>query len=347
MKNIPIKGVYCDVLKNSHGDTIKKTTWRSNAIVSRCDFLLAALLKGEAGLGGIQYWAVGNGLDTWDGDPPSPSIDTTQLVSEVKRLDVSSSIIYLQKDPENQGEYIASPDPTNILEIKVEIDGADPAFSGSARSLREFGLIGGEAAGSPSREYLIDYVIHPRIDLTDNDTLTRRLRLTFDTATNNSSAATRSQCIVARSNNNITTSTIGQTGMASSTFISNLSVRSIDGIGSRFSQALDTHGIKTVSDLAAFDTRTTALSIPAGKLREFRTKAKLLLRSQSQLDPLALQLFKNQNLYDFLNENPNHLALGANESLESVEVLQDALVDIQITLDDSQLRSIRLGDLLR
>jgi len=51
--------------------------------------------------------------------------------------------------------------------------------TGNNQPLREFGLFGGDATRTPNSGYLIDYAIHPRVDLTRTMTLTRTVRQSY------------------------------------------------------------------------------------------------------------------------------------------------------------------------
>src|SRR6266508_2103197 len=78
----PIQGIYRDILKGPGGRIIEDHGWASNTIVTRCRVLLAGFMKNEPSEG-IQYMAVGQGLEAWDGGG-APALDpatTTDLVN--------------------------------------------------------------------------------------------------------------------------------------------------------------------------------------------------------------------------------------------------------------------------
>lgn len=168
-----ITGTFYDILADSQGQALWESGWRSNIIVHNGDRLLAALMKGHAGLQGILYLAVGEGEEEWDSKLPPPDVSASQLSSEVLRLALGpDQIVYL----ENQ--KVPTTEITDCLEITADIKGEDLTPHGF-QSLREFGLFGGDATDKPNSGFMIDYVIHPRIDLTPDATLTRRIRLSF------------------------------------------------------------------------------------------------------------------------------------------------------------------------
>jgi hypothetical protein len=132
-------------------------------------------MKGHPDIGGILYWAVGEGEKGWDALCPSPNLGDSQLVTEIARQALApEQIVYL--DATNQ----ESETPTRCREITAEFQGTDLASNGF-QSLREFGLFGGDATEEPDSGFMIDYVIHPRIDLSSEAKLGRKLRLTFGT----------------------------------------------------------------------------------------------------------------------------------------------------------------------
>jgi hypothetical protein len=166
-----IQGSYRDAVTDSQGRVQWSSSWRSNLIVHDCSVLLAALLKRHRGLRGILYWAVGEGKKEWDALCPSPRLSDSRLAVEIRRQ-APDRIVYL----DDAGQ--PSRTPTSCLEVTAAFKGQDLVRKGF-RSLREFGLFGGDATEAPDSGFMIDYVIHPRIDLSPTDKLERKLRLTF------------------------------------------------------------------------------------------------------------------------------------------------------------------------
>jgi hypothetical protein len=273
------EGRYHDILTDSQGRVRWESGWRSNLIVHDCSVLLATLMKGRRGMRGILYWAIGEGTKDWDGLCSSPRLTDTQLHKEIARQRLKASqIVYLDDKGAPSGS------PTACLEITAAFEGKDLVSNGF-QPLREFGLFGGDATKAPDSGFMIDYVIHPRIDLSPKDTLERTLRLTF------AAGAIQQDEVL--------------TG-----FGTDLPVSSIDGIGAVYTSALNAHGIHSLGDLAAIAPQHSIGNIPPGKLREFRAKARLAMRLQVSPDRL-----------------------------------QEAMEDLQIALDDAQVRRIKLEDL--
>jgi hypothetical protein len=190
--------------------------------------------------------------------------------------------------------------------------------SNGFQSLREFGLFGGNATEAPDSGFMIDYVIHPRIDLSPGDTLERRVRLTF------ASGAVQLE------------EKVGGFGAA-------LPVSSIDGVGEAYASGLSDNGIRSLGDLVGIDPRRRIGNIPAIKLREFQAKARLVMRLR--VSPASLEPFADQSVSQFLGESPEDL-VRPGVTLESGQRLQETLMDLQIALGNAQLRQITLGDLL-
>ena len=165
-----LKGYYRDVVTDVTGRVRSNTGWRLNLIVKNCDRLLAAMMKRHDGMQGILYLAVGEGEEGWDLAQPTPIPSTSKLTKELLRQPIEADqIVYLDSQIQ---------EPTNHLEITAEFHGAGLVTNGF-RSLREFGLFGGNANEAPDSGFMINYVIHPRIDLNPDATLTRRVRLNF------------------------------------------------------------------------------------------------------------------------------------------------------------------------
>jgi hypothetical protein len=170
-KNCFPKGEHRDILLGPSGEVIWERPWQSNLIVDGLRSLLAGLLKGDAAVSRLNFWAVGTGDEIWDnGTLPKEKErrECTVLFTEVgrKRLD-ESQITFV-------GGTI-----TNQLEITTDFV-VDDLVAGPEenRHLREFGLF---ASGEtdPNTGLLINHRIHPRIDMQSGFTLQRVLRLTF------------------------------------------------------------------------------------------------------------------------------------------------------------------------
>jgi hypothetical protein len=170
-----IRGIYRDILKGKGNNTIYDSGWVSNRIVDRCRTLLAAFMKNDQPHG-IQYLAVGTGLEKWDttGAPP-PDSSVIQLEDpnpyKIQVDDIDFNLVYLnENDVEVDG-------PTNRLQITVTLGPKEPPAVEplSSYPLREFGLFGKFG----SKDYMIDCIRHPVIHKDVSATLIRVLRLYF------------------------------------------------------------------------------------------------------------------------------------------------------------------------
>jgi hypothetical protein len=273
-------------------------------------------MKGEPGFSGILYWAVGEGEAAWDSLMPSPTANHRELSNEVARKALSAGeIVFLDENNE------AVEEPTPRLQIGTTFTPEDLGGEGP-RSLREFGLFGGDAAESANSGWMIDYVIHPRIQLSEGMTLTRNLHLIFG---------------------------VGGTGMADIVggFGSTLPVNSIDGVGQRFSSVLNDAGVRTLNDLIAVNPLQRIASIPEVKLREFRAKARMALGFRADLLPFAS--ISEWSLSNLLQADPAVIIseIGApGVATSQVIELQEALAVLQVALDDTALQQISLGTLI-
>ena len=168
-----IRGIYRDILKGKGNNTIYDSGWVSNRIVDSCRTLLAAFMKNDQP-NGIQYLAVGKGLEEWDttGAPP-PNSSVIQLVDknpfQIQVADLD--LVYLR---ENDAEVAG---PTNRLQITATMGTNEPPAVAplSSYPLREFGLFGKFGA----ENYMIDCIRHPVIHKDVSATLIRVVRLYF------------------------------------------------------------------------------------------------------------------------------------------------------------------------
>lgn len=168
-----ITGTFRDLLLDDAGQVLYDSGWRQNAIMSGCRVLLAALIKGDAEAG-IKYWAVGEGQAAWDTAPPT-TIDRTRLQSEVARQAIAApQIQFWNTQWQTPGNDMPSSTPSFALDIRAEFK---EAIWG--KTLREFGLFGGNAAAGANTGYLINHKVHTPLQVPSGATLQRRLVLTF------------------------------------------------------------------------------------------------------------------------------------------------------------------------
>jgi hypothetical protein len=213
-----LTGRYRDRLIDRNGRLIDDRGWRPNLIVDQARVLIAALLKNEPAIGGLLYWAIGTGDPAWDGRLIEPDAGRSTLVDEAARQALAEADIrFIDMDGR------PSRMPTDQLEVRAVFDGDRLAAAG-VLSLREFGVFGGDATASAATGYLLDHVIHPRIDLTTGLSLERSLRLAF----------------VEVSHIEPTHTVLG----------ADLPARAIDGIGAVYARRLADSGIDTIGQMA-------------------------------------------------------------------------------------------------
>jgi|LGOV01.1.fsa_nt_gb hypothetical protein len=310
--NIKIKGCYCDVLTDSNGRV--QQGWHSNLIVRNCNLLLAALMKNEINMQGILYLGIGEGEDDWDSSRPVPLMTTTKLAKEVARLEITKNQIVYLDNLEKPVETIS-----NRLEITIKFRGED-FISNGFQTIREFGLFGGDATKEPNSGFMINYVIHPRIDLTSDLTFTRKLRLTF------SMGAVQEEKVMG----------VG----------ANLPVISIDGIGDEYAGELGKNGIYYLSDLAEIDPFSPVGSIPQARLKDFRAKARMV--SRLGVNPAPFIQLAECSISSLLSKRPEILATDApGVTSEVIKQLQEKLSVLHIALDDAHLQQITLSELIK
>jgi hypothetical protein len=170
----PIKGIYRDILKGPGDRIIEDRGWLSNTIVTRCRLLLAGFMKNEPS-DGIQFMAVGQGLEAWDsgGAPALDPATTTDLVNRfTPPVPVASlALVYLDAaDTEVAG-------PTSRLQITATLPPGYPTPLAPLTTypLREFGLFGHFGG----EDYMINCIRHPVILKDVSTTLIRIVRLYF------------------------------------------------------------------------------------------------------------------------------------------------------------------------
>ena len=157
-----LNGKFKDLLYSHDGELINEQGWCSNTIVYNCLDLVAELLMNKPKMGGILYWAVGEGREEWDRGLPESDPNTKKLVKEIyrKRIDSSKDIIY-HRD-------------RKTLEIKTEF-----RLDEAVGPLRELGLFGGNATSELNTGYMINYKTHQKIVKTKLNVLKRKLFLSL------------------------------------------------------------------------------------------------------------------------------------------------------------------------
>lgn len=310
-----ITGKYNDSLTDNGVQSAWTSGWRTNRIVLKCDRLLSALLKGEAGIQGLLYLAVGEGEAVWDDSNPDPAETATQLRNELIRYPLAAEQITFL---DSVGQPTSA--PTHRLQITVEIKGTDFVLTGY-QSLREFGLFGGDASVTPNSGYLINYVIHPRIDIIPSATLTREMELNF--------RSTQSVSTLPRPKPLLQTST----------------VRNIDGIGAAYVTELENSGITSIDKLVAADQEPPEVSIPKIKYFEMRAKAQLAVTTAGELTPVPGLMDKKARE---LMETPlPELVAQTGVTEEEIKGLLDHLGSLQVALDSHYFKNATIAELMK
>ena len=326
-----IQGRYRDVIVGPMDRIVWDGSWRPNRIVRACDRLLAALMKGHGGMAGVLVWAVGSGQEDWDERAPTPRVSDTRLVNETGRKQlVPGQIVYLDR-----AGYPSST-ITDRLEVSIEFTAPDLAPSGTT-SVREFGLFGGDATANADSGFMIDYVIHPRIDLDQAWTLKRKLQLAFGVCVAESFESQPSM------------------GMpmwrvapkpADLGFGASLPIISLDGVGEAYASALEANGIHVLRDLTAWDMSKPVATISQARLREFRAKAAMVMGLQVQLRPFSA--LAERPIKSLLDDTAAAIAKagGPGVTPDLARELQEALAVLLVALDDKALERMTLKDLL-
>lgn len=163
-----VKGELTDEIRYKDGRVeIRKD---HNLVVNGILNLISALLKGENNYSRLSYWAVGQGLASWDSSLPNPSPSDSSLRNEIGRVPISTSEIKYVTDGNNYSE-----NPTNILEISHTFGEND-----CNGKWREFGIFGGTATSTADSGIMIDKINHPLLEKTDVMEVKRMIKITFN-----------------------------------------------------------------------------------------------------------------------------------------------------------------------
>ena len=165
-----VKGQYNDIIYYKNGE-VKDLGWKENIIVDNFNILMALLLKNQAGIDGVTYWVIGEGLASWDIDgTPTPFLDENGCISEIFRTPVATEdIVFI----DGNGEITAT--PSNIIQISVIVD-----YEEAIGDWREFSIMGGDATGTVDSGYSINKRNHQKLEKTIEMQIERRLRLILE-----------------------------------------------------------------------------------------------------------------------------------------------------------------------
>ncbi len=307
-----LEGRYRDRLVDGRNEP-EDRGWRSNLIVKSCDTLLAALMKGQFEDGGRLYLAIGEGEEGWDSQPPSPLPDTTTLYREVLRSELRPHHIFYLDDELNK-----TAKPTHRLEFHITFLGRD-VVANSCRRLREFGLFGGDATHRADSGYMIDYVVHPRIDLTADARLDRRVHLIFDNP-------------LRPDWRQLPEHPVGERLAAD-----------VEGVGARYAPRLAAVGVTTIRALATLDVAGAQIDIPGMRLVELRAKARLALRAAAGV--VHVEALGELTLEQLLSPSIAEILRRTGASREAVERLREQAGALQVALRNPVLRRLTVGQL--
>ena len=156
--------------KITYPDGTQKVIEHINTVVDDCSRLIASLMKGQAGMTGITYWAVGSGAGNWDNNnPPEPVVGDTKLLNETFRKAISASDITFLDSSDKPTTSV-----TNKLQISVTFTETE-----ANGELREFGLFGGKATATRNSGIMINRKTHGLIYKTSGMRLERIIRIVF------------------------------------------------------------------------------------------------------------------------------------------------------------------------
>ena len=303
-----IEGCYHDIVAERDAVRWQSGGWRHNLIVSSAWPLVTALLRKEPNALGISFCAVGEGESSWDTTPAQPSVETTRLHREIARAPLSlADMRYID------GAGRPARTWTHRLELTVVI----PATP-SARHVREFGLVGGDATPSANTGRLINYAVHPVIELRANQKLTRTIRLNFRPGG----------------------SAIGeQAGGVPMHWLGDQPVTLIDGVGDAVATALKASGAETVRELATLQLDVLPKGVSRARAVELRAKAQLAMQTAAQL--VRIPSLSSATMDDVLSATPDLTVLA-----DTLDRLQGQVGLLQVALDARWLRRRTMAELV-
>jgi hypothetical protein len=308
-----MQGIYRDQVWTREGRLILDRGWRSNTITTTAWPLVAGLLRNDPALGGILYVAVGSGDPQWDSGPATSDASLTTLHDELVRQPVPiKDISYLDAD--------GSPTqtPTSCIEITTRF-----SWSDQTRTLRELGLFGGDATAGKDSGYLINHLIHPRIDLGSETTLERTLRLTLTPQVPVGWLETPEH------------------------WLGDLQINKLEGVGMAIANKLKRVRILTIADMARHDLhgqQSEAVSIPLTTQAQLRATARLLLRTAAGLIPVAG--LDGYTAGEVVLTAASTLAADTGVDLDQIHCLQEQIGVLRLTMDRDLLDGTRVVELL-
>lgn len=141
-----------------------------NLVVDSASILIACLMKGKDGIGGVKYFACGKGSSNWSNEaPPMPDAQMSKLVAETFRKEIKpTDVVFIDSASE------VSETPTNRIQITVTFNENE-----ANGELREIGIFGGDATAKADSGIMVNCKFHPLIYKTTGMKLERVVRFTF------------------------------------------------------------------------------------------------------------------------------------------------------------------------
>jgi len=300
-------GCYLDILSERGVVQWQSGGWRHNLIVASAWPLLAALLKNDPGVRGVLFCAFGEGDPIWDRAPPCLTPDTVWLRKEMGRTPVGSTDV---KYIDGTGRSV--PAATNRLEFSVTY-----RAPGVARDIREFGLVGGDASTAANSGRMVNYAVHPVIRLAANQTLTRKIRLSFRPG--GSGTGEHSADVPLH-------------------WLASQPVTVIDGVGEAVATSLRNAGATDVGQLVSLELEQSPKGVSRTRVVELKAKARLAMQTAAHL--VRISSVSGKTVDELLATAPD-LATPAH----LLEMLQGQLGLLLVALDARWLRRRTLADL--
>lgn len=303
-----MQGKYRDSVLDQHGRLLFDSGWTCNTIVDSAWPLIAGLLKNDPALSGILFWAVGAGDPAWDGAHISASAAATRLQNEIDRQALPAAAIdYLNE--EGRPARV----PTTRLEIRSTFSWPE------SRTVREFGLFGGDATDTRDSGRLVNYVIHPSLDLAAGSQLTRRLHFTLRPEVDPAWLGVPQH------------------------WLGDLEVTRLAGVGQSQANLLARSGIETIAQLAGSEPAQLDIDLPLGRRVEMCARARLVLRTVTRLSPLSGLL--DHTAWQVVVTPLSPLAADASAPEEQVARLREQVSALATSMSQAFLQDVTIGEL--
>jgi hypothetical protein len=303
--------------------------WRSNTIVASAGTVIAGLVKGDPGLRGSMWWAVGAGRPSWDRTPEVAASGSSKLVNEILRREVTPAEIFYV---DHRGKPCAEP----CARIRLKA-----MFQFSKRTkLREFGLFAGGATRDRESGLLVNYVIHPVIELPGRRCLDRELHLDFGVGTGVAGSGTQPHDPVTQAPDEEPIDAPDVLSLLSGEVPGEHWLRSVPAkrlVGLESATANEMEKAKTLGDLAAWPAAPER-----GQAALVRTATRLLLRTAVNLSPPPE--LEGRTVLSLLGSVPEKLARETGLDVARIRLLQETL-SIFLLLDRRLLHGVSIRKL--